>query len=65
VTGEEIDVLNRGPPVGSPVVFRLVRTVPWVAGVRVQRVGRICAVPELDATVETDTLGVTVDVLTL
>ena len=41
VLGAEIEVLIRGAEVGTPVVFRLVMTVPDVFGFVVLSVGRI------------------------
>jgi uncharacterized YccA/Bax inhibitor family protein len=64
VVGTEIELLKRGPLVGAPVLLRLVNKVPRVPWFVVLRDGRICAVPEVVDFVVTDTLGVTVDVLT-
>ena len=41
VLGAEIEVLIIGAGVGTPVIFRLVITVPDVFGIVVLRVGRI------------------------
>jgi hypothetical protein len=64
VAGVEIEVLIKGPLVRAPDDPILVMTVPLVLGVPVLRLGRIWTVPELLDMVETDTLGVTVEVLT-
>lgn len=63
VIGEEMEVLSSGAEVGTPVVFRLVITVPCMFGLVVPNVGSIWAVPELVEVVITETLGVTVEVM--
>jgi hypothetical protein len=61
--GLEIDDVIMGAEVACPVVLRLVLMVPVVSGTSVLSGGKICTVPELVDVVITETLAVTVEVV--